>query len=66
MSREEKRDLSERIQESKKTAQINWERRWKQENPSVMPRTFNDVDTGAAGVRRTGLDNPPREEQGDE
>eukprot|EP00975_Prorocentrum_lima_P038800 8150712-Prorocentrum_lima.AAC.1 len=66
MSREEKRDLSERIRESKKTARTNWERRWKQEHPSVMPRTFNDADTGAVGVNLPGLANPSGDGQGDE
>eukprot|EP00975_Prorocentrum_lima_P060101 12604368-Prorocentrum_lima.AAC.1 len=49
MSDKEKKDLSERIRKSKNDAHIKWERRWKEENPSVMPRTFSEADTGAAG-----------------
>eukprot|EP00975_Prorocentrum_lima_P055211 11576462-Prorocentrum_lima.AAC.1 len=66
MSVEDKRMIFERIRESKEAAKLEWERKWKREHPSVMPRTFNEVDTGAVGVKFPGPTKPSGGEQGDE
>eukprot|EP00975_Prorocentrum_lima_P006508 1398462-Prorocentrum_lima.AAC.1 len=45
----------ERILQSKKEAKLQWEKKWKLENPSTMPRTFDEADIGALGARFGGL-----------
>eukprot|EP00975_Prorocentrum_lima_P057838 12131249-Prorocentrum_lima.AAC.1 len=66
MSVQEKKELSEKILQSQKDAQIKWEREWKAKHPNVMPRAFTEADTGAAGVKPPGTGKPSGEGRGDE